>query len=193
MTRLRVLAALVGVLFAIRPSVGTAAAFVHTGTSSYSEGEYGGDRLSWFAYEPGYYTVEFSFSEEVEQIGISPLGELIRIFYVYDTGEHAFSRQSDYHNAGAYVPGPTSFARSRIELPRPFVTTRFEDVLYRVEGAYTYWWADFSFALKPGQVVNWSVSIDHAGPIPEPSTWALDIAGFGLAGATLRRRERAAS
>jgi len=26
------------------------------------------------------------------------------------------------------------------------------------------------------------------GPVPEPSTWALMIAGFGLAGATLRRR-----
>lgn len=33
---------------------------------------------------------------------------------------------------------------------------------------------------------------DIAGTVPEPGTWALMIAGFGLAGATLRRRRTAA-
>lgn len=33
----------------------------------------------------------------------------------------------------------------------------------------------------------------HSGAIPEPSTWALMIGGFGLAGAALRRRRRTAT
>jgi hypothetical protein len=36
---------------------------------------------------------------------------------------------------------------------------------------------------------NWSIS--PVAGVPEPSTWALSILGFGLAGAALRRRNRA--
>ena len=31
------------------------------------------------------------------------------------------------------------------------------------------------------------------GGVPEPATWAMMIAGFGLAGAAMRRRERSAA
>ncbi|MBU1376377.1 MAG: PEPxxWA-CTERM sorting domain-containing protein [Alphaproteobacteria bacterium] len=32
---------------------------------------------------------------------------------------------------------------------------------------------------------------DPSAPVPEPAAWALMLAGFGLAGATLRQRRRA--
>ncbi|WP_293907435.1 PEPxxWA-CTERM sorting domain-containing protein [Phenylobacterium sp.] len=35
------------------------------------------------------------------------------------------------------------------------------------------------------------VATPFGGAVPEPSTWALTIGGFGLAGATLRRRRAA--
>ena len=35
-----------------------------------------------------------------------------------------------------------------------------------------------------------AVSIPGYGGVPEPASWALMIGGFGLAGATLRRRRR---
>jgi len=35
-----------------------------------------------------------------------------------------------------------------------------------------------------------SLSVTAPGGVPEPASWALMIAGFGLAGATLRRRQR---
>jgi hypothetical protein len=58
--------------------------------------------------------------------------------------------------------------------------------------------AQYSFAAHPNEFTsNVSPTIEHAfslsaaDPVPEPSTWALSIMGFGLAGAALRRRARA--
>jgi microcystin-dependent protein len=36
-------------------------------------------------------------------------------------------------------------------------------------------------------------SLDGAGAVPEPATWALMTAGFGLAGAAFRRRRAVAA
>jgi hypothetical protein len=51
-----------------------------------------------------------------------------------------------------------------------------------------------SFAIRgtPGNTIGGTVTLQDHSPVPEPATWALMIMGFGLAGATLRRR-RAAS
>jgi PEP-CTERM motif len=38
----------------------------------------------------------------------------------------------------------------------------------------------------PGNVI-----LPNAGPVPEPTTWAMIIAGFGIVGGALRRRRRA--
>ena len=40
---------------------------------------------------------------------------------------------------------------------------------------------------------NVSASVTPSGAVPEPATWAMLIAGFGLVGASLRRRETAAA
>ena len=45
-----------------------------------------------------------------------------------------------------------------------------------------------------GSYVNYAFKDDgRVGGVPEPATWALMIAGFGLAGAGLRRRSLALS
>ncbi len=60
---------------------------------------------------------------------------------------------------------------------------------------------DGSFGVASAYVNDWAVGdrftnyafhfVDDSGAVPEPATWALTIAGFGLAGAGLRRRRRA--
>ncbi len=41
--------------------------------------------------------------------------------------------------------------------------------------------------------ITWTDTVGGGGAVPEPATWALMIAGFGMAGAGLRRRAYAAS
>lgn len=50
--------------------------------------------------------------------------------------------------------------------------------------------ATFGGAYAPTNVINPGVSQPGAGAVPEPGTWALMIAGFGLAGGALRQRRR---
>ena len=39
-----------------------------------------------------------------------------------------------------------------------------------------------------GEVANLPALVTPAAAVPEPGTWAMLIAGFGLVGATIRRR-----
>ena len=42
------------------------------------------------------------------------------------------------------------------------------------------------------QFITVDIGLDGSGGVPEPATWAMMIAGFGLVGATLRRRKAVA-
>jgi opacity protein-like surface antigen len=50
----------------------------------------------------------------------------------------------------------------------------------------------YSVAGGPSYGVNRLGTVTLGGAVPEPATWAMMIAGFGLAGATLRRRRMVA-
>ena len=48
---------------------------------------------------------------------------------------------------------------------------------------------DNEVGLATGQAIGqWALAQSAFDPVPEPTSWALMIAGFGLAGAALRRR-----
>jgi len=61
-------------------------------------------------------------------------------------------------------------------------------------GAFTVTFNNIA-GFTPGGDAKGSVTIhvDSAGAVPEPATWAMMIAGFGLAGAALRRRRALAA
>ena len=70
----------------------------------------------------------------------------------------------------------------------------FSDVVVSQGGAFgsvdTYSMVSFSTGASFGSQGN---SFITPGPVPEPTTWALMILGFGSAGAMLRRRRRSSS
>ena len=47
-------------------------------------------------------------------------------------------------------------------------------------------------APNPFQIGNYTLTIGGAGGVPEPGTWAMMIAGFGLIGGAMRRRMKTA-
>lgn len=51
----------------------------------------------------------------------------------------------------------------------------------------------YGFSFQPFNAANWSMQQVSTGAIPEPSSWMMLIAGFGLVGAVLRRRAVAAA
>jgi PEP-CTERM motif len=57
---------------------------------------------------------------------------------------------------------------------------------------------NMGFSNFNGRTANWAVdfrnvdSVTQAGAVPEPASWAMLITGFGLVGAVMRRRVRAA-
>jgi hypothetical protein len=67
-------------------------------------------------------------------------------------------------------------------------TFTYEGLLYPQARFYA---GGFYGALLDGEVynrANWSIAPFNPGAVPEPASWALLIAGFGLTGAALRRR-----
>ena len=45
--------------------------------------------------------------------------------------------------------------------------------------------------IDSGNLTSWSVQLSgNAGAVPEPATWAMMIAGFGLVGGAMRRRSK---
>jgi hypothetical protein len=52
----------------------------------------------------------------------------------------------------------------------------------------------FDTANGSGRIAAWSITVDSAnGAVPEPASWAMLIAGFGLTGAAMRRRRSVAA
>lgn len=54
---------------------------------------------------------------------------------------------------------------------------------------FSYLPLSFSYSTAGGSVWAGDFQVSPAAPVPEPATWAMMIAGFGLAGAALRRRK----
>ncbi len=47
---------------------------------------------------------------------------------------------------------------------------------------------DTKFNFKTGDLCDWTLQLTPTSAVPEPATWAMMIAGFGMVGAQLRRR-----
>ncbi|KRB40187.1 hypothetical protein ASE02_10455 [Phenylobacterium sp. Root700] len=60
-----------------------------------------------------------------------------------------------------------------------YLETKFENAYLDLEGE------DFS-----GGTFNYSLTVTQLSAVPEPATWAMMIAGFGMAGTALRTRRR---
>lgn len=60
---------------------------------------------------------------------------------------------------------------------------------------YDYFWSSGSMGflvdaiIQPAQPVSWTYTVETIAAVPEPATWGSMIAGFVLAGASLRHRQ----
>jgi len=61
---------------------------------------------------------------------------------------------------------------------------------FKLTGNYTFSWTGPS---PTRSQLAAQIKLLDVAPVPEPATWAMMIAGFGLAGAAMRRRERSAA
>jgi len=91
----------------------------------------------------------------------------------------------DYHSATASFTSPTLIPFDMGEAWNPsaagaYGTASFVRQVQNAGRGY-----DQAYDIR-GTIT--SARIFEAGAVPEPATWALMISGFGMAGATLRRR-----
>ena len=92
-------------------------------------------------------------------------------------------------------PVPISYSANGGVIEFSIPNTVFATVLAGAPAPY----ADKHLTLRMSQSFGYSVAVADGqglgtvtlgGPVPEPATWAMMIAGFGLVGAGLRRRRR---
>jgi len=115
--------------------------------------------------------------------GETPATGWIDVRFVYDDGRDEIE-QFDVHRFGPEALVSSRLALRRVEFQRGFI---------KADPLTCSWCTNFggsigSFVIDDAVVDNVGHSPDPPSPVPEPSTWAMIITGFGLAGATLRRR-----
>lgn len=79
-----------------------------------------------------------------------------------------------------------SVTSGRNDLSFVFVVDRDGDAIYPYSFVYA---RAADYTLFDGDRENFSISQAAVAPVPEPATWAMLIAGFGLAGSAVRRRK----
>lgn len=129
----------------------------------------------------GVYLLRFEFDSEVDA---SFAHHFERHYNIYDK------------RTGAYLAGNDTFGDMNVNFFDTF-DGRFIFKLQRDSVRYDPFWDGVRYeyfehgiqfwAAAPGKTVNYIARIDRLADVPEPSTWALLIAGFGLTGAALRR------
>ena len=122
--------------------------------------------------------------------------------YLYwDYGMDMVWGNESYYSATCYLGEPCfsivgpGHAIGRFETPRGYGT--IADCVPGHKGYHCFEsyvpgraWFDVDFALDGGPPSAY-FEFGKSGAIPEPATWAMMIAGFGLSGAALRRRRAA--
>ena len=109
-----------------------------------------------------------------------------------------FSTTSLYLSRGGlefrpYVWHPLSYMAATISYDRGFTVTTASDMVTREPPCYPWTAPCVSYSVGSARLVlnaTFVSSDDGTAPVPEPATWVMMIAGFGLVGATLRTRRR---
>lgn len=123
---------------------------------------------SWFIRGPGGTITDCYGDDQSRQGGAYVVGERLRHQFIIPKARIELNRDGDC----PVGPGETLYS-----------SISYNDLVWR---------ARFD-PLVPDQQFTYSINVQHvANPVPEPTTWALMITGFGAAGGALRRRSRSA-
>ena len=168
-----------------------AATLVNSGTFSGNAGDVWEEPLEMFD-DVGVYSFNFVFSQPSASLLFWYRTEF-RTFYCYHIG-------SDDEFCGGNIGGVEgpSFGLTATpgkrtgggiyKIPRGYT---FEGPDFFDWGVYGRYWAIFQYTLAEAGSVDWRVETSYLTAVPEPASWALMIAGFGLAGVAMRRSRTA--
>lgn len=142
----------------------------------------GGTTYTWAPVTSGSASVSFGSGQHqiiVDNVDVQPFGDLYTTFSRHlelvtfpVPGLSSIDSYANYSDADPGLWSNARFAATTITNPQT--------------QEYTQTVSQFSLTAS-------NVSVEVNGAIPEPSTWALMIVGFGSAGAMLRRRQLATS
>ncbi|MGL4541597.1 MAG: PEPxxWA-CTERM sorting domain-containing protein, partial [Polymorphobacter sp.] len=132
----------------------------------------------------------------INGLTVSVVGDYNNLYYrsnsdsdseiaTFVTGRTSVFNDFNRLNVDFLTSGPAGDAVT-IDLNAPYAQTF--DPNDGVNGTFLYYAADnsnYSFAALTGE----TLTISLAGGVPEPASWAMMIAGFGLVGTALRRQQ----
>lgn len=166
-----------------------AAALTELGTITGAAGEDAYVTLPMLDSGPGVYGVKLRFDRPAAALQTEFVVTWTYNFYCnFGTGSFEYCGGDDVPSGGFY----------RTDAPAPLLV----DGIYRIERPYShfgpyfgetgYYFASggyFDYYFAGAGTVHWQLDITRLADVPEPAAWLMMIAGFGLTGLAVRRRQ----
>ena len=110
----------------------------------------------------------------------------------FDYGATTFSIRSSGAFGSFNSGGSIQFLLTNLNFGTPITGVTFTSLLNGVTSSFTANSVTFSLTDQPLPAATYlsATFLTAPGAVPEPATWAMMIAGFGIAGAAMRRRIR---
>jgi hypothetical protein len=147
-----------------------------------AQGGFGSSEVQGLALAPGAYTMRIVFDQDVAAVNSTISYDEVSVVYeddnVISANTVTLMPVFDALSPRTYT-SPLTLRPGRILNPGPDRTEYFPD---------DFRGGSFEVQIDGDATIGYRFTIESFAAVPEPANWAAMICGFGLAGATLRRR-----